>query len=98
MEIDQLDLAEPALSGAILLQLRHPYVVFTSGRRGVTDQARAMASNVVRNRRWIDQTYADTADGFKKAVTGQETLTKALEDAQASTISTLKSQSIPVKD
>ncbi|GIE58512.1 sugar ABC transporter substrate-binding protein [Actinoplanes octamycinicus] len=46
----------------------------------------------------MTQTYADASDGFKKAVTGQGTLTKALEDAQASTINTLKSQSIPVKE
>jgi len=42
-------------------------------------------------------TYADVSDGFKKAVSGQGTLTEALTTAQASTIETLKSQAIPVK-
>jgi multiple sugar transport system substrate-binding protein len=46
----------------------------------------------------MTQTYADASDGFKAAVTGQGTLVKALEDAQAKTVSTLKSQSIPVKE
>ncbi|MFF5292199.1 ABC transporter substrate-binding protein [Paractinoplanes globisporus] len=46
----------------------------------------------------MTQTYADASDGFKAAVSGQGTLLKALQDAQASTIQTLKSQSIPVKE
>ena len=43
-------------------------------------------------------TYANASDGFKKAVSGQGTLTEALTAAQASTIQTLKSQAIPVKE
>jgi multiple sugar transport system substrate-binding protein len=43
-------------------------------------------------------TYANASDGFKAAVSGQGTLTDALTAAQASTVSTLKSQSIPVKE
>lgn len=46
----------------------------------------------------MTQTYADVSDGFQKAVTGQGTLLEALEAAQASTISTLKAQSIPVAE
>jgi hypothetical protein len=57
---DQLNLAEPALSAARALQAAHPDVVFTSGRRGVPDQARAMAQNVMRNRKWIARTYVAT--------------------------------------
>jgi multiple sugar transport system substrate-binding protein len=45
----------------------------------------------------MTQTYADAGDGFKAAVSGSGTLLKALTDAQASTIKTLQSQSIPVK-
>jgi hypothetical protein len=30
--------------------------MFTSGRRDKDDQARAMASNVVKNRKWIGET------------------------------------------
>ena len=55
--IEALDLAEPARSGAYSLKGQFPSVVFTSGRRGKADQARAMASNVVSNRKWIQQTY-----------------------------------------
>jgi multiple sugar transport system substrate-binding protein len=46
----------------------------------------------------MTQTYADVSDGFQKAVTGDGTLLEALESAQASTISTLKAQSIPVAE
>jgi multiple sugar transport system substrate-binding protein len=46
----------------------------------------------------MTQTYANASDGFKAAVSGQGTLLKALQDAQTSTIQTLKSQSIPVKE
>lgn len=35
-------------------------VKFTSGRRTIAEQAAAMAPNVVRNRKWIEQTYKDT--------------------------------------
>ena len=43
-------------------------------------------------------TYASASDGFKAAVSGQGTLNDALTAAQASTVQTLKSQSIPVKE
>ncbi|WP_396668722.1 ABC transporter substrate-binding protein [Microbacterium sp. R86528] len=46
----------------------------------------------------MTQTYADVSDGFQQAVTGQGTLFDALESAQASTISTLEAQSIPVAE
>jgi hypothetical protein len=61
MDIEDLNLIEPALTGAKLLRHAHPAVVFTSGRRKVEDQARAMAQNVARNRQWIVQTYVATA-------------------------------------
>jgi len=43
-------------------------------------------------------TYTNASDGFKAAVSGKGTLTDALTAAQASTIKTLKSQAIPVKE
>ena len=43
-------------------------------------------------------TYANASDGFKKAVSGQGTLIEALTAAQSSTVQTLKSQAIPVKE
>jgi hypothetical protein len=60
-KIEALDLAPVAKSAAYELKRLHPQVIFTSGRRGVEDQARAMAGNVVKNRKWIDQTYHKSA-------------------------------------
>ncbi len=45
----------------------------------------------------MTKTYADVSDGFKAAVSGSGTLADALQKGQDSTISTLESQSIPVK-
>ena len=56
-EIETLDLAPAARKAAYALKQKHPSVKFTSGRRSKADQARAMASNVVLNRKWIEQTY-----------------------------------------
>lgn len=58
--IEALDLATTAKRAAYSLKKKHPSVTFTSGRRGKADQARAMASNVALNRKWIEQTYAKT--------------------------------------
>src|SRR5580658_3697650 len=55
--IEALNLAPTAKSAAYELKRLHPQVVFTSGRRSVEDQARAMAGNVAKNRKWIEQTY-----------------------------------------
>jgi peptidoglycan hydrolase-like protein with peptidoglycan-binding domain len=59
--IEALNLAEAARSAAYTVKARHPWVRFTSGRRDVPGQASAMAGNVVLNRQWIEQTYADNA-------------------------------------
>jgi hypothetical protein len=56
--IEALDLRGAARTGAYALKKAHPSVRFTSGRRDKADQARAMASNVVLNRKWIEETYA----------------------------------------
>ena len=56
--IEILKLSEPARSAAYTIKRRHPWVVFTSGRRDLAGQASAMAGNVVYNRQWIVQTYA----------------------------------------
>lgn len=60
-EIDGLDLATTARAGAYALKKAHPSVRFTSGRRDKAQQASAMASNVVQNRRWIEETYVDSS-------------------------------------
>jgi hypothetical protein len=57
---DELDLTPAAKKAADLLLATHPGVKFTSGRRNAEDQARAMAGNVVTNRKWIQKTYRDT--------------------------------------
>lgn len=58
--IEALNLATTAKKAAYVLKKAYPTIVFTSGRRDKADQARAMAGNVVANRKWIQQTYADT--------------------------------------
>ena len=55
--IEALQLSSVARKAAYALKQVHPSVTFTSGRRTKEDQARAMASNVVSNRKWIGQTY-----------------------------------------
>lgn len=57
MKASELDLAEPALGVALALEAAFPFVEFTSGRRSLAEQAQVMAENVVRNPRWIVQTY-----------------------------------------
>lgn len=56
--IEALNLRGAARKGAYGVKKAHPTVTFTSGRRNRADQARAMASNVVLNRKWIEETYA----------------------------------------
>jgi len=55
--IEALNLEPATRDAAYELKRRHPEVVFTSGRRDKVGQARAMASNVVHNRKWVVQTY-----------------------------------------
>lgn len=62
LSIGALDLIDPARAGASTLLAAHSdSVVFLSGRRTVAAQAEAMAGNVLLNRRWIEQTYAPSA-------------------------------------
>jgi len=57
-----LDLAGFAKTGAAELQMRFPNIVFTSGRRTVRQQSKAMAQNVARKRTWIRETYKSSAE------------------------------------
>lgn len=61
-DIDALNLAPVARAAAIRLREQFPSVKFTSGRRAVADQARAMSQNVAKNRKWIAQTYVSTPE------------------------------------
>lgn len=59
--IDELDLGASAKAAAQKLLKAFPNdVKFTSGRRSIAEQGAAMAPNVLRNRKWIEQTYKDT--------------------------------------
>ena len=86
MKAADLNLRGAAKAGALALEAACPGVVFTSGRRGVADQARAMASNLVKNRRWIAETYRDTVESRQLQawvnahpnVRGREDLAKGL--------------------
>jgi hypothetical protein len=60
--VEDLDLVSYARHAAEALLEAHPDVVFTSGRRTVKEQADAMAGNVLRNRKWIEQTYVRTPE------------------------------------
>lgn len=59
--ISSLKLSSKAKKAAEALLKKHPDVQFISGRRDLKEQAEAMASNVVKNRKWIGQTYAKSA-------------------------------------
>ncbi|MHB9478248.1 hypothetical protein [Mesorhizobium sp. W016] len=60
--IGDLDLVDYARDAAQTLLDAYPSVVFTSGRRDSQAQADAMAPNIVANRKWIEQTYAASAE------------------------------------
>jgi hypothetical protein len=55
--IESLNLSPKAKKAAEELQTKFPEIVFTSGRRDLPGQARAMAGNVVKKRDWIGNTY-----------------------------------------
>jgi hypothetical protein len=56
-EIESLNLLAVARAAAYALKEQFPNVKFTSGRRSLADQARAMAQNVAIKRNWIRDTY-----------------------------------------
>lgn len=90
----------PATTAGLSLPSLQEGVEFYGGQK-IYDVFAAAAAQVDPNFVWgptMTQTYADVSDGFQKAVTGQGTLLEALEAAQASTIATLKAQSIPVAE
>jgi hypothetical protein len=56
-KISSLNLSSKAKKAAEMLLEKHPEVIFASGRRDLSKQARAMASNVVKKRDYIKKTY-----------------------------------------
>ena len=90
----------PATTAGLELPSLQKGVDFYGGQK-IYDVFAEAASQVNPDFVWgptMTQTYADVSDGFQKAVTGNGTLLDALKSAQESTISTLKSQSIPVAE
>ena len=63
--IEALNLSVRARKAAYALKKAHPSIKFTSGRRTAAEQASAMASNVIKNRKWIEQTYAKSTLSVK---------------------------------
>jgi hypothetical protein len=59
--ISSLKLSPKAKKAAEELLKKYPNIVFTSGRRDLADQARAMAGNVVKKRDYIKKTYVASA-------------------------------------
>src|SRR3954469_8182641 len=57
-DIDSLKLSPKARKAAEILLKEHPEIEFTSGRRTLAEQAKAMAANVVEKRDYIKTTYA----------------------------------------
>ncbi|MCT9818827.1 extracellular solute-binding protein [Microbacterium sp. W1N] len=90
----------PATTAGLKLPALQEGVEFYGGQK-IYDVFAEAAEQVNPDFVWgptMTQTYADVSDGFQKAVTGQGTLLDALTAAQESTVSTLKSQSIPVAE
>lgn len=62
LTIQEMRLSPNAAKAAALVLRIHPEAVFTSGKRDVLDQARAMATNVVRyGPVWLNDTYKNKA-------------------------------------
>jgi recombination DNA repair RAD52 pathway protein len=61
LDVASLRLAPDVEAKARQLKSRAPSVQFTSGRRDLARQARAMAGNVARKRKWIEQTYRSSS-------------------------------------
>lgn len=90
----------PATTAGLDLPSLQEGVEFYGGQK-IYDVFKEAATQVNPDFVWgptMTQTYADVADGFKAAASGQGTLFEALENGQATTIDALKAQSIPVKE
>lgn len=57
-QIDALHLEPDVAQKALELKQKAAGVMFTSGRRSIEDQARAMAGNLAKDRGWMTKTYA----------------------------------------
>ena len=60
LTIQEMRLSDMASRAALILVKLHPEAIFTSGRRDIMDQARVMATNVIRyGASWLNDTYRD---------------------------------------
>jgi GH24 family phage-related lysozyme (muramidase) len=68
--IEVLQLAPVARTAAYALKAQYPHVAFTSGRRSRAEQASAMATNIMRKRDYVKNTYAsnDVSDACQRWV------------------------------
>ena len=57
LKIENMHLAPNAKKGAELTQAQFPWLVFTSGWRDPLNQARVMATNLAKDRTWMQGTY-----------------------------------------
>ena len=90
--ISSLKLTGKAQQGAEALLKAHPDVQFTSGRRDLSAQARAMASNVVSKRDWIKKTYkAGKASAACQKWVDEHPDAKSKDDIAAGLLETLTS-------
>jgi hypothetical protein len=91
-DIGSLNLSPKAKKGAELLLKEYPDIVFTSGRRDLAGQARAMAGNVVKKRDWIEKTYKanDASKACQKWVDDHPEA-KTQKEIAAGLLETLKS-------
>lgn len=90
----------PATTSGLELPVLQEGVDFYGGQK-IYDVFAEAATQVNPDFVWgptMTQTYADVSDGFKAAVSGDETLLDALEAGEKSTIDALKAQSIPVAE
>src|SRR5512141_956538 len=96
--IESLNLEPVAEAGARKLLEAFPHIEFTSGRRSVRDQARAMSQNVVSNRRWIEQTYkaSEASQALQNFVNANPHVTsaQAFEEAFATILEGFSSEQL----
>jgi hypothetical protein len=98
-DIKALDLEPQAEQAAVSLRQASPGVIFTSGRRSLADQARAMASNVVGGggKNWVTNTYAHSAvrDAIQAWINKNWSQVKSNREAVATGILQILNANVP---
>jgi hypothetical protein len=98
-DIKALNLEPQAEQAAVSLRQASPGVIFTSGRRSLADQARAMASNVVGGggKNWVTNTYAHSAvrDAIQAWINKNWSQVKSNREAVANGILEILNANVP---